>query len=89
MTQKTTNRKAPRSRNAAAIRLYNRLLTGTPISPTTYAREIGVTRQHVYYLLDVLSFNEVDVVNPNPGEWTLLRFIKDDDYGPQEKTLSR
>lgn len=56
------------------VKLYERLLSGTPVSPSEYARETGVKRQTVYYQLEMLSQCGIPVVNSGYGQWTLLDF---------------
>ena len=72
-------RKLGRQRYTGAQRLvmlYERLLTGKPIRPTEYAREVGLSRSTVYYQLNMLSACGIPVVNVAYGRWTLLPFAE-------------
>lgn len=72
-------RKPGRQRLTGAQRLvmlYERLLSGKPIRPTEYAREVGLTRSTVYYQLNMLSACGIPVVNVSYGKWTLLQFVE-------------
>lgn len=60
------------------VRLYMALSEGTIIRPTQYARETNVTRQTVYYQLQLLSGMGIPVVNVNKGQYTLLKYVKDE-----------
>jgi hypothetical protein len=59
------------------VMLYMKLLTGIPINPTIYAKEMGLQRGSIYYQLDLLSGMNIPVVNCSYGQWTLLQFCGD------------
>lgn len=74
----------PYTASQRLVLLFNRLLSGQPLLIKEYTLEMGTSRQNVYYQLKLLSQCGIDVTNPIPGEWTLLRFAKDN-YSDESK----
>lgn len=63
------NQKLTRAQNL--VKLYIELQNGNLISPTRYAKSVGVSRQTIYHQLDLLSQLGIPVINLKDG-WTLL-----------------
>lgn len=82
MTKKTNHHlkrtnDQPYTASQRLVLLFERLLSGQPLLIKEYALEMETSRQNVYYQLKLLSQCGIDITNPIPGEWTLLRFAKD------------
>lgn len=60
------------------VKMYMALIEGKVIRPTAYAKEMGVTRQTVYYQLNLLSDMGIPVVNVEKGRYTLLKFVENE-----------
>lgn len=67
----------PYTASQRLVLLFERLLSGRILYIKEYALEMETSRQNVYYQLKLLSQCGIDITNPIPGEWTLLRFAKD------------
>lgn len=58
------------------VSLYQDLVRGYDISPTTYAKKSGVKRQTVYRQFDLLSQAGIPVTNIGDRGWTLMEYLE-------------
>lgn len=58
------------------VTLYQDLVRGNDISPTSYARSNGIKRQTVYRQFDLLSQAGIPVTNIGNKGWTLMDYVE-------------
>ena len=58
------------------VTLYQDLVKGYDVSPTKYAKKLGVERQTVYRQLDLLSQTGIPVTNIPGKGWTLVDYVE-------------